>query len=216
MTAAEPEKFSRDTLVRYLSIIDELVAQPFPETDADDDTGHAGPTHRERGLRRSRDFWDDVHHEAWHEADEDMRAHLDAAVVVDDGGFVTAQESVEGGTEPAEVAGAVAGGGARVAGGLAGHRRTRHDAAVRVEDDLLDRDARVEGGGQAADLEGELVRPGRLGGERPVQTVDIDVDVVGPVADKDLGSSLKTYPSVPAVRAIPDARPAARVSPVTG
>lgn len=80
MISARPETVSRETLAQYLSIIDELIAQPFPETEADDDTGYGGPTYRVRGLRMSQDFWDDAYHKAWHEADADMRTYLDALV----------------------------------------------------------------------------------------------------------------------------------------
>jgi hypothetical protein len=80
MTTAESGAFSSAALEEHLSLIDELVAQPFPETNFDDDTGCGGPEHRVRVLRESQDFWDDDDGQAWREADADLRAYFDALI----------------------------------------------------------------------------------------------------------------------------------------
>lgn len=64
------------TTEEYLSTIDALLAQPFPEMNFVDVTGCGGPEHHMRVLRVSRDFWDDDDGQAWAEAD--LRACLDA------------------------------------------------------------------------------------------------------------------------------------------
>ncbi|QIY75679.1 hypothetical protein HEP84_48385 [Streptomyces sp. RLB1-33] len=56
MTTAESGAFSSAALEEYLSLIAELLAQPFPEKNLDDVTGYSGPEHRVRVLRASRDF----------------------------------------------------------------------------------------------------------------------------------------------------------------
>ncbi|MFD4977558.1 hypothetical protein [Streptomyces sp. NPDC058424] len=80
MTTSESEAFSSAALEEYLSLIDELLAQPFPETNFHDDTGCGGPEHRVRILRASQDFWDDDNGQAAREAAADLRAHLDALI----------------------------------------------------------------------------------------------------------------------------------------
>ncbi|MEU6341074.1 hypothetical protein ABZ883_09000 [Streptomyces sp. NPDC046977] len=67
------------TLGDYLSLIDELLAGLFPETEADDANGYGGPHHRVCVLWNSRDFWDDDG-QAWREAEADGRARLDALI----------------------------------------------------------------------------------------------------------------------------------------
>lgn len=61
-------------------MIDELLAQPFPETNFHDDTGCGGHEHRVRILRDSQEFWDDDDGQAAREADADLRAYLDALI----------------------------------------------------------------------------------------------------------------------------------------
>ncbi|WP_406424285.1 hypothetical protein [Streptomyces sp. NBC_01589] len=78
MTTAESGASSSAALEEYLSLIDELLAQPFPETDFYDNTGCGGPEHRVRILRASQEFWDDDDGQAAREADADLRAYLDA------------------------------------------------------------------------------------------------------------------------------------------
>ncbi|MGW3738706.1 hypothetical protein [Streptomyces sp. NPDC005148] len=57
MTTAESGSFSSAALEEYLSLIDELLAQPFPEANFHDDAGCGGPEHRVRILRASQEFW---------------------------------------------------------------------------------------------------------------------------------------------------------------
>lgn len=80
MTTAEPGSLSSAALEEYLSLIDELLAQPFPEANFYDDTGCGGPEHRVRILRVSQEFWDDYDGEAAREADAELRAYLDALI----------------------------------------------------------------------------------------------------------------------------------------
>ncbi|MFF0286833.1 hypothetical protein [Streptomyces sp. NPDC005262] len=55
MTTAESGASSSAALEEYLSLIDELLAQPFPETDFYDNTGCGGRQHRVRILRASQE-----------------------------------------------------------------------------------------------------------------------------------------------------------------
>jgi hypothetical protein len=80
MTTAESGSFSSADLEEYLSLIDELLAQPFPEANFHDDTGWGGPEHRVRILRASQEFWEDDDGQAAREADADLRACLDALI----------------------------------------------------------------------------------------------------------------------------------------
>ncbi|MER7694981.1 hypothetical protein [Streptomyces sp. NPDC097610] len=61
----------------YLSTIDALVVQPFPEVTYVDASGGGGPEHHVRELQVSRDFWDDDDGQAWVEAEADLQACLD-------------------------------------------------------------------------------------------------------------------------------------------
>ncbi len=61
-------------------MIDELLAQPFPETNFRDATGCGGPGYRVRILRASQEFWDDDDGQAAREADADLRAYLEALI----------------------------------------------------------------------------------------------------------------------------------------
>ncbi|MEU5256339.1 hypothetical protein [Streptomyces longwoodensis] len=80
MTTAESGSFSSATLEEYLSLIDELLAQPLPEANFDDGTGCGGPEHRVCILRASQEFWDDDDGEAACEAEAELRACLDALI----------------------------------------------------------------------------------------------------------------------------------------
>ncbi|MFI6728620.1 hypothetical protein NRF20_45045 [Streptomyces sp. R-74717] len=80
MTTPESGALSSAALEEYLSLIDGLLAQPFPETNFHDGTGCGGPEHRLRILRASQDFWDDDDGQAAREADADLRAYLDALI----------------------------------------------------------------------------------------------------------------------------------------
>ncbi|GHF33397.1 hypothetical protein E5082_30670 [Streptomyces griseoluteus] len=80
MTTAESGSFSSAALEKYLSLIDELLAQPFPEANFSDDTGCGGPDHRVRILRASQEFWDDDDGEAARKAEAELRAYLDALI----------------------------------------------------------------------------------------------------------------------------------------
>ncbi|MFD0275038.1 hypothetical protein ACFVHB_14220 [Kitasatospora sp. NPDC127111] len=82
MTTTEAGTLSRAVLDEHVAAIDGMLAQPFPETARADRTGHAGPGHRVRLLRESRDFWDDEDGRAMQEADAEMSACLDALVAV--------------------------------------------------------------------------------------------------------------------------------------
>ncbi|WP_033824363.1 hypothetical protein [Kitasatospora sp. MBT63] len=61
----------------YLSTIDALAVQPFPEAACGDAFGGGGPEHHVRELQVSRDFWDDDDGQAWVEAEAELRACLD-------------------------------------------------------------------------------------------------------------------------------------------
>ncbi|MEU6198342.1 hypothetical protein [Streptomyces sp. NPDC047061] len=65
------------TIEEYLSTIDALAVQPFPEVTYADASGGGGPEHHVRELQVSRDFWDDDDGLAWVEAEADLRACLD-------------------------------------------------------------------------------------------------------------------------------------------
>jgi hypothetical protein len=80
MTTAESGSFSSADLEGYLCLIEELLAQPFPEADFHDATGCGGPEHRVRILRASEEFWDDDDGQAARQADADMQTCLDALV----------------------------------------------------------------------------------------------------------------------------------------
>ncbi|MEV7817142.1 hypothetical protein AB0P05_41770 [Streptomyces flaveolus] len=80
MTTVESGSFSSVALEEYLSLIDELLAQPFPEANFHDDTGCGGPEYRVCILRASQDFWADDDGQAAREADADLRACLDALI----------------------------------------------------------------------------------------------------------------------------------------
>ncbi|MFI6932535.1 hypothetical protein [Streptomyces sp. NPDC050287] len=80
MTTAESGSLSSVALEEYLSLIDELLAQPFPQVNLYDHTGCGGPQHRVRILRASQEFWDDDDGEAAREAGAELRAYLDALI----------------------------------------------------------------------------------------------------------------------------------------
>ncbi|MFD5122677.1 hypothetical protein [Streptomyces sp. NPDC058385] len=65
------------TTEEYLSTIDALVVQPFPEVTYVDPSGEGGLGHHVRELQVSRDFWDDDNGQAWVEAEADLRTCLD-------------------------------------------------------------------------------------------------------------------------------------------
>ncbi|MEV6209293.1 hypothetical protein [Kitasatospora sp. NPDC051914] len=67
-------------LEQHLVLVDELLAQPFPERHVSGTTGHAGPDHRVHFLKQSQDFWDDEDGRALIAADAEMQACLDALV----------------------------------------------------------------------------------------------------------------------------------------
>ncbi|WP_238427205.1 hypothetical protein [Streptomyces adustus] len=69
---------SDEVLVECLAAIDELLVRPFPPTSFDDAIQSGGPNHHVRVLRASHDFWEDIGGEAWHRADAELRACLDA------------------------------------------------------------------------------------------------------------------------------------------
>ncbi|MER5602485.1 hypothetical protein [Streptomyces sp. NPDC002265] len=78
MTTMESGGCSDEVLTECLTAVDELLVRPFPPTCHDDATESGGPGHHVRVLRASHDFWDDNGGEAWHRADEELRACLDA------------------------------------------------------------------------------------------------------------------------------------------
>ncbi|MGW4391805.1 hypothetical protein [Streptomyces sp. NPDC004685] len=89
------------TTEEYLSTIDALVVQPFPEVTYVDASGEGGLGHHVRELQVSRDFWDDDDGQAWVEAEADLRTCLDdlaarltarwgSAYVVDLGPYLSA------------------------------------------------------------------------------------------------------------------------------
>lgn len=97
------------TTEEYLSTIDSLAVQPFPEATYVDASGCGGPEHHVRELQVSRDFWDDDDGQAWIEAEAELQARLDAlaarltdrwgsASVVDLGPYLSA--SCEGALVP--------------------------------------------------------------------------------------------------------------------
>ncbi|MBM7858268.1 hypothetical protein [Lentzea nigeriaca] len=61
-------------------MIDELLTQPFPETNFHDDTGCGGPRHHVRILRASQEFWDDDDGQVARDADADLRVYLNALI----------------------------------------------------------------------------------------------------------------------------------------
>ncbi|MEV6333016.1 hypothetical protein [Streptomyces sp. NPDC051909] len=65
------------TTEEYISTINALAVQPFPEVAYVDASGEGGPEHRVRELQVSRDFWVDDDGQAWIEAEADLRACLD-------------------------------------------------------------------------------------------------------------------------------------------
>ncbi|MGW4675296.1 hypothetical protein [Streptomyces sp. NPDC004324] len=99
------------TTEEYLSTIDALAVQPFPEVTYDDTSGGGGPEHHVRDLQVTRDFWDDDDGQAWVEAEADLQARLDAlaacltdrwgrAFVVDLGPYLSASCEGEPVPEP--------------------------------------------------------------------------------------------------------------------
>ncbi|MFB6820192.1 hypothetical protein ACFCXA_01195 [Streptomyces virginiae] len=99
------------TTEEYLSTIDALAVQPFPEATHVDASGEGGPEHHVRMLRVSREFWDDDDGQAWVEAEADLRACLDDlaarltarwgnAFVVDLGPYLSAGYEGESVPEP--------------------------------------------------------------------------------------------------------------------
>src|SRR5690348_9276848 len=65
------------TTEQYLSTIDALAVQPFPEVSYVDASGGGGPEHHVRELQVSRDFWDDDDGQAWVQAEAELQACLD-------------------------------------------------------------------------------------------------------------------------------------------
>ncbi|MFH9353140.1 hypothetical protein [Kitasatospora sp. NPDC017646] len=65
------------TTEQYLSTIDALTVQPFPEMTYVDASGGGGPEHHVRELRVSRDFWDDDDGQAWVTAEAELQACLE-------------------------------------------------------------------------------------------------------------------------------------------
>ncbi|MFF0559455.1 hypothetical protein [Streptomyces sp. NPDC004266] len=65
------------TTEKYLSTIESLAVQPFPEATYADASGGGGPEHHVRELQVSRDFWDDEDGQAWVEAEAELQACLD-------------------------------------------------------------------------------------------------------------------------------------------
>ncbi|MFE2109202.1 hypothetical protein ACFXAF_25525 [Kitasatospora sp. NPDC059463] len=89
------------TTEEYLSTIDALAVQPFPEVTYVDASGGGGPEHHVRDLEVSRDFWDDDDGHAWVDAEAELQARLDdlaarltdrwgSAFVVDLGPYLSA------------------------------------------------------------------------------------------------------------------------------
>jgi hypothetical protein len=66
----------------YVSLIDELIARPFPAVSYQSESGCGGPGHHLRILQESEDFWDDPYYEASREAEERLEADLRALTVV--------------------------------------------------------------------------------------------------------------------------------------
>ncbi|MEV5606416.1 hypothetical protein AB0L33_33795 [Streptomyces sp. NPDC052299] len=99
------------TTPEYISTIDSLAVQPFPEVTYVDASGEGGPEHHVRVLQVSRDFWDDDDGQVWVEADAELRARLDdlaarltdrwgSAFVVDLGPYLSASCEGESVPEP--------------------------------------------------------------------------------------------------------------------
>ncbi|MBO1334325.1 hypothetical protein [Streptomyces sp. VRA16 Mangrove soil] len=65
------------TTEEYLSTIDSLAVQPFPDATYVDASEGGGPEHHVRELQVSQDFWDDDDGQAWAEAEAELRARLD-------------------------------------------------------------------------------------------------------------------------------------------
>jgi hypothetical protein len=65
------------TTDEYLSTIEALAVQPFPEVTYVDSSGGGGPEHHVLELQVSRDFWDDDDGQAWVEAEAELQACLD-------------------------------------------------------------------------------------------------------------------------------------------
>ncbi|MET8954218.1 hypothetical protein ACWEO4_26285 [Streptomyces sp. NPDC004393] len=67
-----------------LSIIDALIALPFPEQEGQSETqfGWGGPGYHIADLRQSRDFWDAPDPETFTAAEEELEADLTALVTV--------------------------------------------------------------------------------------------------------------------------------------
>ncbi|MCU7826774.1 hypothetical protein [Kitasatospora sp. DSM 101779] len=65
------------TTEEYLSTIDSLAVQPFPEVTYVDASGGGGPEHHVRELQVSQDFWDDDDGQARVEAEAELQACLD-------------------------------------------------------------------------------------------------------------------------------------------
>ncbi|QES52001.1 hypothetical protein DEJ50_33425 [Streptomyces venezuelae] len=99
------------TTEKYLSTIEALAVQPFPEVAHVDASGEGGPEHHVRVLQVSRDFWDDDEGQAWVEAEAELQACLDDlaarlttwwgnAFVVDLGPYLSAGYEGESVPEP--------------------------------------------------------------------------------------------------------------------
>ncbi|WP_156110807.1 hypothetical protein [Streptomyces adustus] len=78
MTTDDSGVTSEATFEEYLTLINELLAQPFPETSFSDVDGYGGPGHRVGYLHVSQEFWDDEDGQAWREVEARLRACLDA------------------------------------------------------------------------------------------------------------------------------------------
>ncbi|MFJ9871166.1 hypothetical protein [Streptomyces sp. NPDC101165] len=64
------------TTEEYISTIDAMVVQPFPEVTYVDSSGEGGPEHHVRELQVSRDFWDEDDGQAWAKAEAELQACL--------------------------------------------------------------------------------------------------------------------------------------------
>lgn len=72
-------------LIKFVAIVGELLARPFPETEMATETGHGGPGYHVVDLRVSDDFWDDADGtaaQACREEFEAERRELAAALTV--------------------------------------------------------------------------------------------------------------------------------------
>ncbi|MFD3701406.1 hypothetical protein ACFWUZ_35825 [Streptomyces sp. NPDC058646] len=65
------------TTEKYLSTIEALTVQPFPEVTYVDASGGGGPEHHVRELQVSQNFWDDDDGQAWIEAEGELQACRD-------------------------------------------------------------------------------------------------------------------------------------------